>query len=79
MQTTIIVLLSIVCLALARACQVLYTTLKIERRWADDPASFPKLVERMCYRATKGDELEWLRVEVRKALRLLNERRHNRV
>lgn len=79
MQTTVIVILTIACLLLARACQVLYTTLKSERQWADDPASFPKLVERMCYRATNGDELEWLRVEVRKALKLLDDRRHNRV
>lgn len=59
MQTTVIVILAIVCLALARACQVLYATLKSERDWADHPASFFKLVERMCHRADKGTNLSF--------------------
>jgi hypothetical protein len=45
MQTTIVGILTIACLLLVRACQVLYRTLKREREWADHPASFTNLVE----------------------------------
>lgn len=78
MATATIAILLIVCALMAKVIQTLYKKLRSERAWADHPATFPILLERMCQRATKEDEVEALRFECRKALKLLDERPHER-